>query len=58
MSKKDYVAIAKIIKAARKFDGDVDCTPEIDYISTELAAFFRADNPAFDEVRFLKACRG
>jgi hypothetical protein len=57
MSKKDYVRIAKVMQAARKFtDGKIK--PEMDYIETELAALFREDNPAFDAVRFLKACRG
>ena len=56
MSKKDYIRIAKVMQAVRKFIGG-RIQPQMDYVETELATIFREDNPAFDEVRFLKACR-
>ena len=58
-SKKDYVAIAAIIKKARV---DGDGYTMVDYALTKMAkdlcVYFQTDNPGFDCSRFMKAVRG
>lgn len=46
MTRKDYVAVAKILKAAQS----------VDDVKTELAGLFKRENPAFDKDRFFAAC--
>lgn len=51
MSKKDYEKAATIIQRERSIgDNEKACL-----VST-FVEFFSADNPAFNEVRFRKAC--
>ena len=60
MSRKDYLAFAKIIanqlqelreQGALRVHGDILLT-----IAWEMAEVFDADNPNFDEDRFMGAC--
>jgi hypothetical protein len=53
MSRKDYEAIAAIIKGARLYTSADD---PVALIATALAAAFAQDNPRFDRARFLAAC--
>lgn len=69
-SKKDYVAIAKIISGEREFtaqpsrcdrplnDGELCNLLETKrgLIARELARYFASSNPGFDRARFLAAC--
>lgn len=56
MTKKDYVAIAKILsKELYKHDNRITMAP-IAAIANRLAECFEADNPNFDSTRFLNAC--
>lgn len=46
MTKKDYVAIAKCIKAA----------PSVRALAEALCVVFHEDNERFDRARFMAAC--
>lgn len=50
MSRKDYQAIADVIKAS---SGDV---PTLTAVAKGIADVFAADNPRFDRERFYDAC--
>ena len=56
-SKKDYVAIAAIIKQNRPGallpDGELILTE----LAKDLCEYFERDNPRFDIIRFMKATR-
>jgi hypothetical protein len=52
-SKKDYVAIAKIIANHRWVNPH-----GFDEMSKDLCEYFERDNPRFDIIRFMKATRG
>jgi hypothetical protein len=54
-SKKDYEAIAAILLKARTPDDDISLRLTYD-IAIQIAGYFREQNKAFDEDRFLKAC--
>ena len=62
MTKKDYIAIAKIIDAISNTTRDYDprCGGAIDEILGELvlalAAYCQDDNPRFDRAKFIIAC--
>jgi len=53
MTKKDYVALAKIIR-----DSHMGTPNALDYpkFMNDLLPFLKADNPRFDVGKFLKAC--
>ena len=51
MTKKDYVAIAAILREAPQY-GD-----PVDYIIAELCDVLKADNPRFERERFIAACQ-
>lgn len=57
-SKRDYVSFAKAIRKARETLPDP--TPEhleaINEIIWGLIELFKADNPEFEELRFIPAC--
>ena len=53
-SKKDYVAVAKALKAAST--GKLPTQDALRWVAIQLADYFREDNPAFDKERFLAAC--
>lgn len=55
MTRKDYVAIAEAIAAARA-RASIGGKKAIDAVAVELAKVFEADNPRFDAARFVKAC--
>lgn len=55
MSRKDYVAIAAIIKE-RAAAEDETARGAIRDLATALAYDFGRKNPSFDKVRFMKAC--
>ena len=56
MTRKDYVAIAALIKHQRESAERDDIQLGVEYIADSLAHFFKTDNPRFDRERFLKAC--
>lgn len=63
MTRKDYIAVAEIVAAARvrfKQDsgdaGDAGAREMIDYFEMELADLFEADSPRFNRARFVAAC--
>ncbi len=58
MTRKDYIAFAKIIRAHRERWLDEDCgeCPPILAIADDMADLFSNDNPRFDRQRFLQAC--
>ena len=59
MTKKDYVAIAKVISwhvADYATDDLQDTDHGLGPLIDSLAALFAADNPRFDRARFLTAC--
>lgn len=54
MTKKDYIAVAKVIhKAVWTTGTDL---PTITQIVGDLAVVFAANNPRFDRARFMSAC--
>ena len=54
MSKKDYVAIAKIITETTRID-DAKSLIKEDFVFC-LQNYFKKDNPKFNEKKFLEAC--
>ncbi len=57
VSKKDFVAIAAILKEARKEQRNGAFSVFIlDRLETRLADYFEAENGMFDRVRFFNAC--
>lgn len=61
MTRKDYVAIAQILKDALAIPPSTPLATTITRsvvhdIAYDCAALMAADNPAFDRTRFLKAC--
>lgn len=54
MTKKDYEAIAGVLRNRRYGETDLNC---LQNVAEDLAAIM-ADNPRFDRARFLAACRG
>lgn len=54
MTKKDYEAIADILKRAK-----VHAEPDAqwDFIVLGLITYMQDDNPRFNDQRFLKACK-
>lgn len=56
MTKKDYVAIAKALQRAGAHQ-NIQVFTVLAELERDLCAIFLADNPAFDEVKFLKACQ-
>ena len=56
MSRKDYTAIADIIRTANnRYRGSNDALPAISYITLELANYMARDNHKFNEAKFLNA---
>ena len=56
MTKKDYVRIAKEIKKAIEFEGNIErVNPAIEHLVDGLIVSLQLDNPAFDENRFKQA---
>lgn len=60
MSRKDYVRIAAVLAVVRHKSqwGGAAHQEAIDMVMIGLGALFYQDNPAFDYVRFEKACSG
>ena len=56
MTKKNYVAIAKIIKEAIDFKKKNQLDNEALYISNHLADYFKDGNPRFNYDTFFIAC--
>ena len=54
MSKKDYIAIAAILKQSR----DDSYRQSVVYVAEQLAVYFKQDNPRFDTDRFINAVIG
>lgn len=53
MTKKHYIAIAKILKHERTFG---ERQPTVDAIANELCSVFKRENAAFKKDVFLAAC--
>lgn len=56
MSKKDYVAVARIISNTRELCQAKEAREATTYIASDLAREFVKDNPRFDSDKFLRAC--
>lgn len=61
MSKKDYVAVAAIIKAGLAAHAGSDAQAwrarqAVEVIAQDLARYFGSQSQVFDRTRFLKAC--
>jgi hypothetical protein len=56
MTKKDYIAIAEVIRNARFSDDDGDYPSDRRSLAGAIADVMAADNPRFDRDRFLTAC--
>ena len=56
MSKKDYVAIAAVIKASVEAEPSSDGKKVIRHVTNRITEMLRADNPNFDTKRFYVAC--
>lgn len=57
MTRKDYVAIAGAIAAARKDIESPTALWAVDRVVDKVSRVLQADNLRFDRERFLKACR-
>ena len=57
MTRKDYVLIAKAITNARYYDASPLYALGINRAVIELAVVLKAENPRFDEAKFLSACQ-
>ncbi len=57
VSKKDFIATAKILKKARDYQrGGMSAETILDYLNSRFANYFEAENGMFDRVRFFNAC--
>ena len=56
MTRKDYNAIAKVIRSANDGIKSKQLDSPIIYIVENLADIFKNDNPLFDYRKFHKAC--
>lgn len=58
MTRKDYIAIAAILKEAMQERGGntEEAKTTVDYIAGRIAAVCAADNANFDPKRFFTAC--
>ena len=56
MTKKDYEAFAKVLKARMQYTRTVSYDSAIADIIEDITDIFQSDNPRFDRARFLKAC--
>jgi O6-methylguanine-DNA--protein-cysteine methyltransferase len=54
LSKKHYIAIAKIISDTKTEHGD---STALQHLEQRLREYFADDNPNFDRVKFVTACR-
>ena len=54
MSRKDYVAIAAIIKSEQAYQPEA-AVITAQGIAERIADYFASDNPLFDRARFLRA---
>lgn len=57
MTKKNYVSIADAIYDARLEVFDHGMVRALDPLIMRIAANLKADNPAFEEGRFIEACK-
>ena len=59
MTRKDYVAIAEAMMAARADVSNQAISPKmaLKFAEDRIASALAADNPRFDRERFLTACR-
>jgi hypothetical protein len=58
MTKKDYVAIARIIADHRASFDEGSAVVAVDEMSKDLCEYFERDNSSFDIIRFMRATRG
>lgn len=56
MSRKDYVAFARIIKTNLEISHSPLERVTVKGVATDMADLFAADNPRFDRQKFLTAC--
>ena len=55
MSRKDYIAIADIIRTARNRHPGLSHDIAISYITQELVDYLASNNPRFDRDKFIQA---
>lgn len=55
MSRKDYEALAAIVKNSLHSDGGVD-DEQAFQIAYDMADYFESTNPSFNRARFMDAC--
>lgn len=58
MTKKDYIAIAKVISDERNHPASGSKAAQVtcDRLAHRFADMLASDNPRFDRARFLQAC--
>jgi hypothetical protein len=57
MSKKDYIALATVMRARIDFEGSsTDAADVVRAVAVDLADTLAADNPRFNRNTFLQAC--
>jgi hypothetical protein len=64
MTKKDYIALAKLIKNERQYFKDWQefgigtIQVPLDHFVSGLCYILKSDNPLFNETKFREACNG
>lgn len=59
MTKKDYIALARILNAEGNQDLYLDlpeCREAVRDVAIQIAAYCEVENPRFDRNKFLTAC--
>ena len=57
MTKKDYEAVARVIREVREEFPEGTAPPALSYVASGLASVFAANNERFDRQRFIQAAR-
>ena len=58
VSKKDFIAVAKILKEAREdWRGGTPLESIINSLDIQFADYFQAENDNFDRAKFINACQ-
>ena len=58
VSKKDFIAVAKILKEAREdWWGGTPLESIINSLDVQFADYFQAKNGMFDRAKFINACQ-
>ena len=58
VSKKDFIAVARILKEAREdWRGGTPLESIINSLDVQFADYFQAKNDLFDRAKFINACQ-